>query len=184
MPVVIPIDMRSVTVPPVTLSRPTRSSVRCISQQARAGARLVLGPVEEQQQRIAAPLEEARAVVVGVSRRAMKTSFSVSRISSAPILPWRASRSESAVKPEMSTNTIEPSIVAVQLASGLAQPVDHEPRDVRLQDVLARASVEIDRSPSVLTCPLSSIGPPLCDGRWNAVRRRATSRASTLPPWP
>ena len=69
----------------------------------------MVGPVEQEQERVAAPLEEPGALVVRVSSSAVKTPLSVSRISSAPILPFRARRSESAVNPEMSTNTIDPS---------------------------------------------------------------------------
>ena len=66
--------------------------------------------VEQEEQRVAAPLEQARLPSRRLRRGArVNTPSSVSRMSSAPILPCRARRSVSAVKPEMSTNTSEPS---------------------------------------------------------------------------
>ena len=59
-----PTDIRRVSVPLERWSRPTRSIVRCISQAARQARRSCSGSVEQEEQRVAAPLEEAGAPVV------------------------------------------------------------------------------------------------------------------------
>ena len=65
---------------------------------------------EQEQQRVAAELEQAAAGLVGDRRAAaVKHPPMTSTTSSAPTLPWRASRSDSFVNPEMSTKSKEPS---------------------------------------------------------------------------
>ena len=62
----IPTDIRSTIVALPVLSRPTRSIVRCISQQAWQARLVVVRAVEQEQERVAAPLEEPGAPVVRV----------------------------------------------------------------------------------------------------------------------
>ena len=65
-PLVIPIDIRSVTVAPPT-SKPADPLDRPLQLPRRPGrARLVTRAVEEEQQRVAAPLEQAGSPVVGL----------------------------------------------------------------------------------------------------------------------
>jgi hypothetical protein len=64
---------------------------------------------EEQQERVAAELEQAAAPAYATSSRRANTRFITSVTSSAPTLPFCASRSDMAVKPEMSTKTSVPS---------------------------------------------------------------------------
>ena len=119
VPVVIPMDIRSVTVPPETRSRPTRSIVLCISQAARAARGACSGPSKRRSNASPPHLSRPAPQSYASSRSAVKTPSSVSRISSAPIFPWRESRSVSAVKPEMSTKASEPSTVRWR-ASGVS----------------------------------------------------------------
>ena len=106
-----PTDIRRVT-------RPARSSTPADARAARraSGAprgsrpRGVLRPVEQQQDGVAAPLDQARARRrTRPSSSAAKVALRMSLISSAPTLPLRASRSVSLVKPEMSTKASVPS---------------------------------------------------------------------------
>jgi len=109
VPVLTPIDMRRVTVPPETRRRPTRSMVRCSSHIARQARSGWPGPSKRSNSASPPHLRSPAPQSYASSRSARKTPSSVSRISSAPIFPLRASRSVSAVNPEMSTKASEPS---------------------------------------------------------------------------
>ena len=108
-PVVTPIDIRSLTLPPATRRRPTRSIVRCISHDARAARCAWSGPSNRMSSASPPHFSSPAPQSYASSSSAVKTPSSVSRISSAPILPLRESRSVSAVNPEMSTNASDPS---------------------------------------------------------------------------
>ena len=101
-------------------------AARCASPTARAArARRVAVALEEQQQRVAAELQQAAAVGVGdVEQRARSSVPIASASCSAPSRPARASRSDSVVKPEMSTNTSDPSIVRTDRTAGVDRGID------------------------------------------------------------
>ena len=63
-PEVIPTDIRSTTVPPGVRSRPTRSRVRLHLPRCPCSACFVVRALEEEQDRVAAPLDQTGAVVV------------------------------------------------------------------------------------------------------------------------
>ena len=87
-------------------SRPITRSVARIRWAARAAALRVVRPREQQQHRVATPLDQVGTLARGPRRAApANVALSMSLISSAPTLPLRASRSVSRVKPEMSTKT-------------------------------------------------------------------------------
>ena len=76
--------------------------------------------LEQQEQCVAAELDEAAVVGVGHDSRSVKQASIASVTCSAPSLPTFASFSDSFVKPEMSTKTTEPSVVH-HVASGSSE---------------------------------------------------------------
>ena len=152
VPLVIPTDMRSVTVPPPARSRPTRSSVALHLPGRPAGALLVAGAVEQQQQRVAAPLEQAGAVVVRLVEQ--RGEHAVERVA-------HQLGADLALACETLREGREPRDVdehhravdlALQRVRRVSEPVDDEPRDVRRQStVLARARARGDGR-LVITC--------------------------------
>ena len=144
-PVVIPIDIRSVTVPPATRSRPTRSIVRCISQQARRRALRVVGAVEQEQQRVAAPLEQAGTPVVGLVEQ--RREHAVERVAhelradlALPREPLGERREARDVDEHQ--RSVDREVACVRR---LPQPLDQESWNVRLE-LLARRLRSIGRS--------------------------------------
>ena len=116
-----------------TRTRPTRSIVFCISQAARAAR--CSWPAPSKRSSIASPPHLSRPAphAYASSSSAQKIGSSVSRSSSAPIFPRRLRLSVSAVKPEMSTNASDPSTARCVVSRRVAQPLDLQPRNVRLQ---------------------------------------------------
>ena len=77
--------------------------------------------VEEEEQRVPSKLEDVAAVPLGHRRSARRSRRrSAGRAPRRRPCPWRTGRSASAVKPEMSTDTREPSSVRARGASSSA----------------------------------------------------------------
>ena len=109
-PLCMPCDMRSGDLPGRGLERAERAQPAAQAEGRAGGALHVIVAVEEQQQRVAAELEEAAGVAVRLrEQRAERAAEDVDEL----LRPWRprrrASRSESCVKPEMSANSSVPS---------------------------------------------------------------------------
>ena len=136
VPVPIPTDIRRTIVPPLRCSRPTRSMVPCISQAARLARSAWSGPSNIRSSASPPHFRSPAPQSYASSRSAVKTPSSVSRMSSAPTLPFRASRSVSAVKPEMSTKTRVASTSRWERLRVGPQPVDDESRHVRSQELV------------------------------------------------
>jgi hypothetical protein len=105
VPVPMPTDIRRMTVPPPAWMRPTRSIVRCISHAARAARSGCCGPSNIRRSASPPHFRRPAPQSYASSSSAVKTPSSVSRMISAPTLPFLARRSVSAVKPEISTKT-------------------------------------------------------------------------------
>ena len=86
------------------------SIVHCMSEAAPAARCGMALAAEEEEQRVAAELEDVAAVPLGDLDQARRRQPEIRwTSSSAPALPLADRRSASAVKPEMSTETSEPS---------------------------------------------------------------------------
>ncbi len=110
VPVCMPTDMRSRTVPPAVVSIvPTSRRVRRIHTAERAARSRCPSP-ENQSSRASPPnFSRPPPFAYATASRAAKQEPIASVSSSAPSLPILASFSESAVNPEMSTKTMDPS---------------------------------------------------------------------------
>ena len=136
VPVPMPTDIRRTIVPPARWSRPTRSMVPLHLPGRAAGAQLVVRAVEQQEQGVAAPLEEAGAPVVGlVEERAEHAVERVAHQLGADLaLPGEplGQRGEARDVDE-DERCLELLVAGVRRR---AQPVDDQPRHVRLQQLV------------------------------------------------
>ena len=138
VPVPIPTDIRSTIVPPLRCSRPTRSIVPCISQAARAGPEGVVRAVEHQEQRVAAPLEEAGAPVVGLveQRREDAVERVAHELRADLALPGESlGQCREARDVDEDEGGLD---LAMQRLRVRPQPVDDESRHVRPQELVLR----------------------------------------------
>ena len=101
-----------------------------MSEAAPAARCGVAVAAKEEEQRVAAELEDVAAVPLGDLDQAVEAARDPRTSSSAPALPLDGSRSASAVNPEMSTETREPCSTRKRAAVRLRAPGVDEPREV------------------------------------------------------
>ena len=156
--------------------RPRRSSPRSAdlaapaSRWRPASRLLVLGAGEQQQQRVAAELQQL--AVLAVRDTEQRPKHVVDRVGDlfGADPPSRASRSDSSVKPEMSTNTTVPSI---ENQSGSVKSVR---RSSRTAEKYGSTDPAERGTPSIALRNLVAVGRPQDPGRTRAVAPRAVQR--------
>ena len=126
--------MRSSTGPTELSALPIDSIVHCMSEAAPAARAAWRSPSNNSSSASPRNLSTSPPCRSATSIRPSKQAEIRWTSSSAPALPFVASRSASAVKPEMSTETSEPSSSRTRGASRLGAPRPDEAREVRREE--------------------------------------------------